>query len=202
MSDSNHRPDSGLNGDSMESGSAVTGEEEGEYDVLYELCKDNIEFFAKDETMTGAKIHAAFLTLSLHIEIAKKRVETIQTFAHEYDYDEHTKGNGYRSFVVVVGCCIKHAIKICRVIVDGRSSLLFRKSVYFKEVSRSRIPPLSVISNPLPHSLPDRIVQPLVGQFDGVFGTPFNFTQLEQERRTVHGTGSYRGRAVVARGCH
>lgn len=104
------------------------------YDVLFELCRDNIEFFAKDDTMNGSKIHAALLTLSFSIGIAKQRVETIQSFAHEYDYDEHTKANGYRSFVTVVDCCIRHSIKLCRLISEGRSSLLFRKAVYFKEV--------------------------------------------------------------------
>lgn len=105
------------------------------YDVLYELCQSNIEFFAKDDSMTGSKIHAAFLTLSLHIGFAKKKVAEISSFAHEYDYDEHTKGNGYRSFVIVVDCCIRHSIKLCRNVQENRNSLLFRKSVYFKEVS-------------------------------------------------------------------
>lgn len=169
MSDSNQRPDSGLNGDAMESGSsdvqpvAVTGEDEGGYDVLYELCRNNIEFFSKDDSMNGSKIHAAFLTLSLHIEIAKRRVETIQTFAHEYDYDEHTKGNGYRSFVIVVECCINHSIKICRAIMDNRSSILFRKSVYFKEVSRWMKKLYDSRVTLVPHFLADRILQPLVG---------------------------------------
>lgn len=44
------------------------------YDVLKELCADNIAYFAKDDTMNGSKIHAAFQTLSLHIDIAKKRI--------------------------------------------------------------------------------------------------------------------------------
>lgn len=104
------------------------------YDVLYELCQNNIEFFSKDVSMNGSKIHAAFLTLSLHIEFAKKKVAEIRSFCHEYDFDEHTKGNGYRSFIVVVDCSIKHSIKLCRNVLENRSSLLFRKSVYFKEV--------------------------------------------------------------------
>lgn len=106
------------------------------YDVLHELCQNNIEFFAKDDSMNGSKLHAAFLTLGLHIAFAKKKVGEIRSFCHEYDFDEHTKGNGYRSFVIVVDCCIKHSIKLCRNVLENRSSLLFRKSVYFKEVSR------------------------------------------------------------------
>lgn len=114
------------------------------YDVLYDLCQDNIEFFSHDDSMNGSKIHAAFLTLSLHIGFAKKKVTEIQSFAHEYDYDEHTKGNGYRSFVIVVDCCIKHSIKLCRNVVENRSSLLFRKSVYFKEVIGKGADPISL----------------------------------------------------------
>lgn len=104
------------------------------YDLLHELCQSNVEFFARDDSMNGCKIHAAFLTLALHIQFAKKKVAEIRSFAHEYDFDEHTKGNGYRSFVTVVDCSVKHSIKICRNVVENRSSLLFRKSVYFKEV--------------------------------------------------------------------
>lgn len=124
--------------DNMKAKDSLAGlEVEGSllYDVLYELCQNNIEFFSKDDSMNGSKIHAAFLTLSLHIEFAKKKVLEISSFAHEYDFDEHTKGNGYRSFVIVVDCCIKHSIKLCRNVLENRSSLLFRKSVYFKEVS-------------------------------------------------------------------
>lgn len=105
------------------------------YDVLYELCQNNIEYFAKDDTINGTKIHAAFQTLCLHIDYARSKVNEIRRFAHEYDFDEHTKGNGYRSFVIVVDSCIKYSIKLCRNVLENRSTLLFRKSVYFKEVS-------------------------------------------------------------------
>lgn len=105
------------------------------FHVLRELCTNNIEYFSKDDSLNGAKLHSSFQALVLHIELAKKRVAEIQLFAHEYDFDEHTPGNGYRSFIVVVDCCIKHSIKLCRNILENRSSLLFRKSMYFKEVS-------------------------------------------------------------------
>lgn len=104
------------------------------FDALAELSKDNIKYFAKDETTNGIRLHASFHSLLEHIGMAKTKVEVIQSFVHEYDFDEKTPGNGYRSFIVVMDCCIRHTLKLCRYIIENRSSMLFRKGLYMKEV--------------------------------------------------------------------
>lgn len=104
------------------------------YEAFEDLCKNNIEYFRTDETENGFRLHGAFISLIDHLEIARKYVTEIKEFAHEYDFDETTPGNGYRSFLLVVRACLTHSLKLSSYIMQNRSSLLFRKSMYMKEV--------------------------------------------------------------------
>lgn len=123
--------DSNNNSDSNEPDS-----DEFVFEKLRDLCRNNLAFFAKDESSNGVRIHGSFQSLYDHIDMALQKVEEINGFAHEYDFDEQTPGNGYRSFVVAVRCCVRHSIKICRHGVENRNSLLFRKALYVKEVNK------------------------------------------------------------------
>ncbi|XP_053692316.1 hormone-sensitive lipase isoform X2 [Sabethes cyaneus] len=104
------------------------------FDTLIELCKNNIKYFEEDETESGLRIHGAFVGLIDHIETAKPLVTEVQGFVHEYDYDESSPGNGFRSFLYVMDSCVKTTLKLARYVMENRGSLLFRKSVYVKEV--------------------------------------------------------------------
>lgn len=107
------------------------------YDVLKELCQNNIEYFEKDDTSKGQRIHGALIGIIDHLQRARPLVQEIREFASSYDFDEQTPGNGYRSFVFVVDQSVKHSVKLCRYIMENRNSLLFRKSIYMKEIESS-----------------------------------------------------------------
>uniref|UniRef100_A0A182IXR0 Uncharacterized protein n=1 Tax=Anopheles atroparvus TaxID=41427 RepID=A0A182IXR0_ANOAO len=104
------------------------------FDSLIELCRNNVSFFEGDDTETGLRLHGAFVGLIDHIEMAKPLVRTVQGFMHEYDFDPSVPGNGFRSFLDVVECCVKTALKLARYVMENRSAILFRKAVYVKEV--------------------------------------------------------------------
>ncbi|XP_052868424.1 hormone-sensitive lipase [Anopheles cruzii] len=104
------------------------------FDSLIELCRNNISFFESDETETGLRLHGAFVGLIDHIEMAKPLVRMVHGFMHEYDFDPSVPGNGFRSFLYVVECCVSTALKLTRYVMENRSTILFRKAVYVKEV--------------------------------------------------------------------
>ncbi|XP_055695984.1 hormone-sensitive lipase-like isoform X2 [Lutzomyia longipalpis] len=104
------------------------------FDALKDLCVNNINFFKHDDSEMGLRLHGAFLALVDHIDKARPLVDQISEFAHEYDFDINTPGNGYRSFIKVIDCCIMHSIKTCRTVLEGRTSILFRKTLYTKEI--------------------------------------------------------------------
>lgn len=104
------------------------------FDSLIELCRNNIKYFASDETETGLRIHGAFVGLIDHIETARPLVKEVHEFVHEYDFDENTPGNGFRSFLYVVDSCVKTTLKLARYVMENRGTILFRKAIYVKEV--------------------------------------------------------------------
>lgn len=105
------------------------------YDALSDICKNNVKYYECDETETGQRFLGAFRGVIDHIAVAKRRVAIIIQFAHEYDFDENTPANGYRSFVKAVQACINHSLKVSKYIAQNRSYLLFRKNMYMKYVN-------------------------------------------------------------------
>lgn len=102
------------------------------YDALADICKNNVKYYECDDTETGQRFCGAFQGILDHIDITKKHILKIVLFAHEYDFDENTPGNGYRSFVKVVQSCITHCLKVSKYISQNRSYLLFRRNTYIK----------------------------------------------------------------------
>lgn len=102
------------------------------YDALVDICRNNIKYFECDESETGQRFLGAFRGIIDHVAVAKHYVEQISTFASEYDFDEHTPANGYRSFVKTIQACINHCLKVSKYIAQNRSYLLFRKNMYMK----------------------------------------------------------------------
>ncbi|XP_058116245.1 hormone-sensitive lipase [Anopheles ziemanni] len=119
---------------SSESGSGPEQQNLMLFDSLIELCRNNVNYFEGDDTETGLRLHGAFVGLIDHIEMAKPLVRTVQGFMHEYDFDPSVPGNGFRSFLAVVDCCVKMSLKLARYVMENRSAILFRKAVYVKEV--------------------------------------------------------------------
>ncbi|SPP73305.1 hormone-sensitive lipase [Drosophila guanche] len=112
----------------------IPAELQASYRSLFVACQEHAAFFAKDHTEFGQRLHAAHIAWQDFIVLANRLVLQIESFAHEYDFDEHTPGNGYRSFVYVTNACISHGISICKQLLATRTTMFFRKKVYMKEV--------------------------------------------------------------------
>ncbi|XP_055855094.1 hormone-sensitive lipase [Episyrphus balteatus] len=104
------------------------------YHDLENLCLQNGLHFKDDPSERGQRLHAALLAWVDWIHLAKELVGKIRIFMHEYDFDEHTPGNGYRSFVTVTSACIDYGLKILQNLTATRSTMFFRKKFYMKEV--------------------------------------------------------------------
>lgn len=112
--------------------STITSHSFAMYDALVDICQNNIKYFECDDTETGQRFLCAFRGIIDHVTVARQFVAKFITFVHEYDFDENTPANGYRSFVKTIQSCINHCVKICKYIAQNRSYLLFRKNMYMK----------------------------------------------------------------------
>lgn len=102
-------------------------------DSLVDICRNNIEYFETDTNAnTSKRFLDAFGNILQQIEIVRQYIREFNGFAHEYDFDEITPANGYRSIVKVTHQYIKHTLKVAKHIAENRTSLLFRKQTYLK----------------------------------------------------------------------
>lgn len=102
------------------------------YDAFKDLCVNNANYFEMDDSENGQRLNGAYIGLLDHLSTARIYVTKIRSFVHEYDFNENVPGNGYRSFLLVVRSCITHGIKLSSYVMQNRSSILFRKSMYMK----------------------------------------------------------------------
>lgn len=102
------------------------------YDALSSICEENAKFYENEENECGQRYHGAFSGIIDHIVVARKLVNEINQFAHQYDFDENTPGNGYRSFVKAVRLCVEHSVKVGKHIGHTRTFIWFRKNMYMK----------------------------------------------------------------------
>lgn len=102
------------------------------YDALIDICQNNVKYFECDESEIGQRFLCAFSSIIGHVKMARELVAKIMFFVHEFDYDEKTPANGYRSVVKAVQAAINHSVKVCKYIAQNRSYLLFRKNLYTK----------------------------------------------------------------------
>lgn len=95
---------------------------------LRQLCAKNAEYFAKDNSENGQRLYISFLAIRDNIEQIWPTLSNIRRVAPNYDFDEKTPGNGYRSFVAVVDSAVSHAIELNKKTLARRDSVLFRKT--------------------------------------------------------------------------
>ncbi|XP_070068562.1 hormone-sensitive lipase [Drosophila takahashii] len=129
--DDNPQP---VNGKDTQTPNHIPSDLQTAYGTLFAACQDHAAFFARDHTEFGQRLHAAHIAWQDFIVLANRLVQQIEAFAHEYDFDEQTPGNGYRSFIYVTNACITHGIGICQQLTATRSTMFFRKKFYMKEV--------------------------------------------------------------------
>lgn len=103
------------------------------YDALVDICRNNVEYFECDgSTVTDKRFLNAFLGIIKQSEIVRQYIIELCGVLHEYDFDEHTSANGYRSLVKATHGCINHTTKLAKHIADNRGHLLFRKMAHVK----------------------------------------------------------------------
>ena len=98
---------------------------------LIKFCKSNCEYFE------GTNHFAIQLCLNINeivklVDRIKEVVYEINNFASEYDFDENTPGNGYRSFIEIVDAAIAYTEGISRKIEESRKGFLFNKKKCFQ----------------------------------------------------------------------
>lgn len=102
------------------------------WEALKSIICNNIDYYKSDESTNGLKIHGAFLGIIDYIDEGRPLVEEVEVICKQYDFDEVTPGNGYRSFIKIFDSAIHHTLKIVKYVTESRSSLLFRKNTYTK----------------------------------------------------------------------
>ncbi|XP_054736586.1 hormone-sensitive lipase [Anastrepha obliqua] len=104
------------------------------YEELLQQCVEQADYFKNDNSEKGQRLCAAFVAWQDFIRLANTLVHRVDAFAYKYDFDEHTPGNGYRSFISVTNSCITYGQSICRNLQATRATMFFRKKYYMKEV--------------------------------------------------------------------
>lgn len=111
-----------------------TDDKTSSYDILRNLCKENVFYFTTDERNSSTVIANSFEKILENIANIKPLVYELRNICHLYDFDPSIPGNGYRSYVSVVDLFIAHCIKICNQMAANRDSFFFRKTFYTKYV--------------------------------------------------------------------
>jgi hormone-sensitive lipase len=99
---------------------------------LIKLCDENDKFYKNDKSFAGTRMCMAFEKLNEGLVKSEPILREVDSFAHIYDFDESTPGNGYRSFIFIFEAALDYSMRTCQYINDNRGSLLFRKSNYLK----------------------------------------------------------------------
>lgn len=97
---------------------------------LIEGIDDNLEFF--DKTNKFHTLNLSLCQLKLATEKCVKGIEEIRGFAFEYDFDDETHGNGFRSFLNISDSAIKKSSKVCQRLIKNRDNCLFSADTHAK----------------------------------------------------------------------
>lgn len=100
--------------------------------ALADVCQSNIQYFELDNTMVGERFLNAFRSIIGHLVNVRLYVAEFGEFMHEYDLDDMTPANGYRSIMKAAEICISQSTKICRYIAKHHGHVLFRKKSHVK----------------------------------------------------------------------
>lgn len=98
---------------------------------LLKVARSNLGFVEKFDKQSESSI----VSYKLLIEIVSKSnpiFKKIDAFAPQYDFDETSPGNGYRSFVYVYEKAVERTLNLCEIIQEKRSGFFYRKCYYEK----------------------------------------------------------------------
>eukprot|EP00058_Branchiostoma_floridae_P024634 XP_002610124.1 hypothetical protein BRAFLDRAFT_89828 [Branchiostoma floridae] len=104
------------------------------FKTLRSLTANNSEYFERHKTQYSSRFSSAVCILQGHADAIQPILEGFIRIAPDFDVDESTPGNGYRSLVKVVGTCIRRIIHVQRKVVNNRDGLLFQSKHYCQEL--------------------------------------------------------------------
>lgn len=95
---------------------------------LIHAIDNNIAFFDKNKK----PLNYSLCQLKVAIEKCVNAAAVIETFARSYDFDDHTPGNGYRSFCNIIGSAIKKSGILVEQLIKARGKIFFSADNYNK----------------------------------------------------------------------
>lgn len=98
--------------------------------LLIQTVDNSIEFF--DAHSNCDTLKSKLQSLKANVEKCDKIIVQIECFASDYDFDNETPGNGYRSFVDIFSSAITKTTKICQQLIKNREKILFSEIYYTK----------------------------------------------------------------------
>lgn len=99
---------------------------------LQDVCRVSVEYFSSHQDENSVRIKAALLVILDHLEQLQPLYREIAELAPQFDYDENTPGNGYRSFLMLVDKCIVHTNAICQQMYRQKDHVFFAKGHHMK----------------------------------------------------------------------
>lgn len=102
------------------------------HEALKDLCTNNALYFKDDNTENGQRLYTAFLAINDNIENIWPIILRIRSVASDYDFDENTPANGYRSFLKIFYSAVNYGIQLNKNVCLKRDSVLFRKAFFTK----------------------------------------------------------------------
>lgn len=105
---------------------------------LFKDLDNNIEHF-DNASKNQQKIKFSLSHLKIAIVKCKKSRKEIRSFAFEYDFDEDSPANGYRSFLTISKLAVREALKVCKRLRNSRENLLFRADKFATFVKQDQL---------------------------------------------------------------
>lgn len=109
-----------------------------QFDELRQICAANYEHYnnCTNPSEVEQRFENAFISLLKNLDEIVPLYDTIQSFAHEYDFDCDHPANGFRSFLYVVEKCVQHTTKAATYIQSNKTALSFavKRYQYIKEI--------------------------------------------------------------------
>ncbi|KAJ1358763.1 hypothetical protein KIN20_017271, partial [Parelaphostrongylus tenuis] len=103
---------------------------------IFQLCSDNVQYFSKATSWSGYSERMVNVSNKIQQCSGTLRdiVSRLQDIAPNYDFDEHTPGNGFRSLVCICDTTVLHLISLQKTVTEQRGSFVFRLAHYCKEL--------------------------------------------------------------------
>ncbi|VDM58911.1 unnamed protein product [Angiostrongylus costaricensis] len=157
------------------------------FTLLNQLCSDNAEYFSKVTSWSGYSERMVNVSSKIQYCSGTLRdiVSRLQNIAPNYDYDEHTPGNGFRSLVCICDTTVLHLVSLQKTVTEQRGSFVFRLAHYCKELEAfAKVVDFLNVSLPLCienyMSMPSgSLFPPLQGSYDKYYEILRDFEKLD-----------------------